>query len=128
MDRGLYNLVVLLDLKKAFDTVNHEILLHKLQMYGFKTKAPNFMRDYLTNRTQRCQLEGLLLDQREVRCGIPQESILGPLLFIIYINVLPNCLKSTTPRMFADDTNLTAVGETLGEAECSKMVVSINSV
>lgn len=128
MDRGLYNLVVLLDLKKAFDTVNHEILLHKLQMYGFKTKALNFMRDYLTNRTQRCQLEGLLLDQREVRCGIPQGSILGPLLFIIYINVLPNCLKSTTPRMFADDTNLTAVGETLGEAECSKMVVSINSV
>lgn len=128
MDRGLYNLVVLLDLKKAFDTVNHEILLHKLQMYGFKTKALNFMGDYLTNRTQRCQLEGLLLDQREVRCGIPQGSILGPLLFIIYINVLPNCLKSTTPRMFADDTNLTAVGETLGEAECSKMVVSINSV
>ena len=128
MDRGLYNLVVLLDLKKAFDTVNHEILLHKLQMYGFKTKALNFMRDYLTNRTQRCQLEGLLLDQREVRCGIPQGSILGPPLFIIYINVLPNCLKSTTPRMFADDTNLTAVGETLGEAECSKMVVSINSV
>lgn len=128
MDRGLCNLVVLLDLKKAFHTVNHEILLHKLQMYGFKTKALNFMRDYLTNRTQRCQLEGLLLDQREMRCGIPQGSILGPLLFIIYINVLPNCLKSTTPRMFADDTNLTAVGETLGEAECSKMVVSINSV
>lgn len=86
-------------------------------MYGFKTKALNFMRDYLTNRTQSCQLEGLLSDQREVRCGIPQGSILGPLLFIIYINDLPNCLKSTTPRMFADDTNLTAVGETLGEAE-----------
>ena len=111
MDRGLYNLVVLLDLKKVFDTVNHEILLHKLQMYGFEIKALNFMRDYLTNRTQRCQLNA------EVTCGIPQGSILGPLLFIIYINDLPNCLENTTPRMFADDTNLTAVGETLGEAE-----------
>ncbi len=108
---AINNLVVLLDLKKVFDTVNHEILLHKLQMYGFEIKALNFMRDYLTNRTQRCQLNA------EVTCGIPQGSILGPLLFIIYINDLPNCLENTTPRMFADDTNLTAVGETLGEAE-----------
>ena len=84
MDRGLYNLVVLLDLKKAFDTVNHEILLHKLQIYGFQIKALNFIRDYLTNRTQRCQLNGLYSDQREVTCGIPQGSILSPLLFIIY--------------------------------------------
>ena len=117
MDRGLYNLVVLLNLKKAFDTVNHGILLHKLQLYGFETRALNFMRDYLTNRTQRCQLKGLFSDRKEVTCGIPQGSILGPLLFIIYINDLPNCLKITTPRMFADDTNLIAVGETLGKAE-----------
>ena len=114
MDRGLYDLVVLLDLKKAFDTVNHGILLHKLQI---EIRALNFMRDYLTNRTQRCQLKGLFSDRREVTCGTPQGSILGPLLFIIYINDLQNCLKITTPRMFADDKNLTAVGETLGEAE-----------
>ena len=87
MDRGLYNLIVFLDLKKAFDTVNHTLLLHKLQMYGFKTKVINFMRNYLTNRTQRCHLKGLFSDQREVTCGIPQGSILGPLLFIIYSTV-----------------------------------------
>ena len=109
MDRGLYNLVVLLDLKKAFDTVNHGILLHKLQMYGFETTALNFWSDYLINRTQRCQMKGLFSDRREVTCGIPQGSVLGPFLFIIYINNLPNCLKITTPRMFADDANLTAV-------------------
>ena len=104
-------------MKKAFDTVNHGILLHKLQLYGFEIRALNFMRDYLTNRTQRCQLKGLFSDRREVTCGTPQGSILGPLLFIIYSNDLQNCLKITTPRMFADDKNLTAVGETLGEAE-----------
>ena len=57
MDRGLYNLVVLLDLKKAFDTVNHGILLKKLQIYGFETRALNFVRDYLINRTQMRQLK-----------------------------------------------------------------------
>ena len=76
MDRGLYNLVVLLDLKKAFDTVNHEILLHKLQMYGFETKALNFRTQlFLTNRTQRCQLNGLFSDQKEVTCGISPKEV-----------------------------------------------------
>ena len=83
-------------------------------MYGFETRALNFMRDYLRNRAQRCQLKGLFSGPREVTCGIPQGSIFGPLLFLIYINDLPNCLEMTTPRMFADDTNLTAVGKTLG--------------
>ena len=56
MDRGLYNLVVFRDLKKAFDTVNHEIILRKLQMYGFGKKALTLLRCYLTHRTQRCQI------------------------------------------------------------------------
>ena len=59
----------------------------------------------------------MLSKQRKITCGIPQGSILGPLLFTIYINYLPNCLKHTTPRMFADDTSLTAAGETLNEVE-----------
>ena len=119
MDRGLYNIVVLLDSKKAFDTVNHEILLCKFERYGFDYKALDLLKNYLTDRTQRCQLNGMLSNQRRIllTCGIPQGSILGPLLFIIYINDLPNCLKHTTPRMFADDTSLTAVGKTFNEAE-----------
>ncbi|CAB3984844.1 Hypothetical predicted protein, partial [Paramuricea clavata] len=63
MDRGLYNIVVLLDLKKAFDTVNHEILLRKFERYGFGNKALDLLSNYLTNRTQRCQLNGMLSDQ-----------------------------------------------------------------
>ena len=75
------------------------------------------MRCYLTHRTQRCQLNDKLSGEKEVICGIPQGSILGPLLFLIYINDLPNCLNGTTSRLFADDTNLTAVGETVDEVE-----------
>ena len=99
--------------------LNHEIILRKFERYGFGNKALDLLSNYLTNRTQRCQLNGMLSDQRGITCGIPQGSILGPLLFIIYINDLPNCLKHTTPspRMFADDTSLTAVGKTLNEAE-----------
>ena len=75
MDRDLYNIVVLLDLKKAFDTVNHEILLRKFERYGFGNKALDLLSNYLTNRTQRCQLNGMLSDQRGITCGIPKGRI-----------------------------------------------------
>ena len=117
MDRGHYNLVVFLDIKKAFDTVNHDILLKQLEMYGLGESALALLRNYLTDRTKKCNLQGILSKQRKIPCGIPQGSILGLLLFTIYINDLPNCFKHTTPRMFADDTSLTAAGETLSEVE-----------
>ena len=117
MDRGHYNLVVFLDIKKAFDTVNHDILLKKLEMYGLGESALALLRNYLTDRTQKYNLQGMLSKQRKITCGIRQGSILGLLLFTIYINNLPNCLKHTTPRMFADDTSLTAAEETLNEVE-----------
>ena len=117
MDRGHYNSVVFLDIKKAFDTVNHDILLKKLEMYCLAESALALLRNYLTDRTKKCNLQGMLSKQRKISCGIPQGSILGLLLFTTYINDLPNCLKHTTPRMFADDTSLTAAGETLNEVE-----------
>ena len=97
--------------------MSHDILLKKLEMYGLGDSALALLRNYLTDRTQKCQLQGMLSKQRTITCGIPQGSILGPLLFTLYINDLPNCLNHTTPRMFADDTSLTAAGETLGEVE-----------
>ena len=122
IDIGQLNGVVFLDLKKAFDTVDHRILLHKLYLYGINAIAFNWFRSYLSNRKQYCQVNDHLSNPLEMICGIPQGSILGPLLFLIYVNDLPNCLKYTKCNMFADDTqidasshNIESVANTLNE-------------
>ena len=107
IDRGNVNAVVFLDLKKAFDTVDHTILLSKLSAYGIQENAFNWFRSYLENRTQICSVSGSLSKTCSLQCGIPQGTILGPLLFLLYINDLPNCLTNSYPRMYADDTHLT---------------------
>ena len=117
MDRGLYNLAVFLDLKKAFDTVNHDILLAKLELYGIKNTPLMLFKSYLSDRSQQCQVNGELSTLKYLKYGVRQDSILGPLLFLIYINDLPNCLKHSTARMFADDTNITVSGKSIKEAE-----------
>ena len=117
MDCGLYNLAVFLDLKKAFDTVNHDILLAKLELYGIKNTPLMLFKSYLSDRSQQCQVNGELSTLKYLKYGVPQGSILGPLLFLIYINDLPNCLQHSTARMFADDTNITVSGKSIKEAE-----------
>ena len=67
----------------------------------------NWFKSYLSNRSQKCYVNGHLSNNRTLLCGIPQGSILGPLLFLLYINDLPNCLEYSQTRMYADDTNLT---------------------
>ena len=96
IDQDNTNVVVFLDLAKAFDTVSHEILLNKLELYGISGPTLDWFKSHLSNR-----------DQKKISCGVPQGSILGPLLFLIYINDLPACLKYATARMFADDTTIT---------------------
>ena len=109
IDNGHINGVVFIDLKKAFDTIDHQILLRKLKIYGIDQRSLTWFHSYLTNRTQKCRINGQLSNSVPVACGVPQGSNLGPLLFLVYINDLPNCLNHTVPRMFADDTSISSV-------------------
>ena len=105
MDGGKINIAVFLDLQKAFDKINHDILLKKLDRYGIELPALNLL-SCLTDRTQMFLVNGVL-----------SGSILDPLLFIIYINDLPSSLEFSSARMFADDTTLTSSGESVLNAE-----------
>ena len=83
IDRGNVNAVVFLDLKKAFDTVEHDILLSKMNLYGIQGIALDWFRSYLTNRTERCLVNGSLAGICSLKCWVRQGTILGPFLFLI---------------------------------------------
>ena len=122
IDNGLLNGVVFIDLKKAFDTIDHKILLQKLAHYGVDQNSSTWFRSYLSDRTQRCHVNGYLLSNQSIKFGVPLGSIIGPLLFLVYINDLPNCLNDGSSSMYADDTNISFQSSNLDELE--KIMIS----
>ena len=97
---------LLIDLSKAFDTVNHDISLSKLEHYGIRGPASRWFRSYLSGRTQFVQYNGYDTSPSYIKCGVPQGSILGPLLFLLYVNDLCKVSKVLDMILFAEDTNI----------------------
>ncbi len=106
MDKNDIPINIYLDLSKAFDTLNHEILLDKLAYYGINGLALKLMESYLSNRKQYVEIEGVESDMLTIQTGVPQGSILGPLLFIIYINDIANSSDLFHLIVYADDTTI----------------------
>ena len=117
LDTGNYVCEIFVDLEKAFDTVNHKILCEKLNHYGLRGNVNKLIQSYLSNRKQYVSLNGFDSEIKNLNCGVPQGSSLGPLLFLIYINDFRLCLNETNSGHFADDIFIMYSGKKLKTIE-----------
>ena len=129
-----------IDLSKAFDTVNHSILLKKLEYLGVKGLTLLWLTDYISNRVQRTVCNNSASNPLEVVCGVPQGSILGPLLFLVYVNDMSSAIGNSSYQLYADDTVVYKTGRNIDEVtrqlqedlvnlskwcKCNKLTVNI---
>ena len=115
INEGMVNAICFFDLKKCFDTIDHPLLLAKLQRYGITDYELSWFEDYLSDRTQLVVANSACSKKASVSTGVPQGSVLGPLLFLLFINDLPKCLKHTSSNIYADDTAIYTCGNNLNE-------------
>ena len=119
LDNNEYVIGMLLDFSKAFDNVDHDILFQKLSMYGIRGNALSRFQCYLDNRKQFVSYNRAKSDIKTVKCGVPQGFILGPLLFLLYINDLADICSQSFPILFADNTYLFNHGKDLSSLQMS---------
>ena len=117
IDNKDYSCGVFIDLRKAFDTVDHHILLDKLEYYGIRGIAHKRFSSYLSNRTQFVSLGQIESGPQQILCGVPQGSVLGPLLFLLYVNDLHKCPNLLDFHLFADDNNILLQDQNLKSLE-----------
>ena len=117
MGKRLFSCGVFIDLKRAFDTVDHKILLHKLDHYGFRGVINKWFSSYLEGRTQTTQIGSFISKRKNTTCGVPQGSVLGPLLFLIYVNDIQESSDKLKFFLFADDTNAVYADKNLKSLE-----------
>ena len=117
IDKGRLVGALFVDLSKAFDTLSHAILLGKLRSYGIKGIALDWFKNYLFNRKQFCEIDGVRSELNSIVCGVPQGSILGPLLFLLYFNDFEDHVPNSQVVQFADDTVLYCSGKSIAVLE-----------
>ena len=127
LDNGHFACGIFIDLQKAFDTVDHNILVSKLEYYGVRGVAQNWFSSYLQNRKQFVTINGFKSSLKNVNFGVPQGSVLGPLLFLLYINDLSFSVKNSKVHHFADDTNLLCINESL-KTLCKKVNYDLKGI
>ena len=127
VDQGKFVGALFIDLSKAFDTLGHDTLISKLSSFGMKGVEIEWFSDYLFNRKQICEFNRVKSEAQSLLCGVPQGSILGPLMFLMYFNDFSNCLKSCETIQFADDTVIYTSDKSV-EVIASKLNLNLKSI
>ena len=133
MNQSLCPVNIYLDLSKTFDSLKYDILMSKLKFYGLQSKALQLLKSYLSDRSQYVQIDNVKSNLHSVSCGIPQGSVMGPILFNIFINDIINATTKFTLIMYADDTTLVSHLENFGatnieiEREINKEILKVNT-
>lgn len=127
LNKKFYTVALFLDLKKAFDSVDHEILLQKLRLYGIRGPFNDLIRSYLTNRSQYVFIDDYKSDILSLKAGVPQGSVLGPLLFNVFINDISSISRDVKFKLYADDAVFYISGEDY-EIVCGRMQEFLNNL